>query len=278
LLAALSEAIETPPDDEQARTDDNQTEPRMTTPTDTPSALSFARVNKRYGTAVALSDFSLDVAAGQTYGLVGMNGAGKTTLIKCMLDFSEADSGAIRIYGIASLVTRSRSRLAFLPERFNPPYYLTGRDFLRYMLQLQEVDYRDEDAKHTFDALDLDRSALAKPVRAFSKGMTQKLGLAACLLSRKDLYVLDEPTSGLDPKARALLKDQLRRARDEGRTIFFTSHALADVDELCDRMAVIHSGELRFEGTPEELRERHGATTLEQAFLACIGAGHAAPA
>src|SRR5262249_14840489 len=107
----------------------------MTAPTDSTSALSFARVNKRYGTAVALNDFSLDVAAGQTYGLVGMNGAGKTTLIKCMLDFSEADSGTIRIFGIPSLVTRSRSRLAFLPERFNPPYYLTGKDFLRYMLR-----------------------------------------------------------------------------------------------------------------------------------------------
>jgi ABC-2 type transport system ATP-binding protein len=261
----------------EAQTEYDQTEPRgVTAPADTATALGFARVNKRYGTAVALSDFSLDVAAGQTYGLVGLNGAGKTTLIKCMLDFSEADSGAIRIFGVPSIVTRSRSRLAFLPERFNPPYYLTGRDFLRYMLQLQEIDYRDEEARQTFDQLDLDRSALAKPVRAFSKGMTQKLGLAACLLSRKDLYILDEPTSGLDPKARALLKDQLRKARDAGRTVFFTSHALADVDELCDRMAVIHQGELRFEGTPGELRERHAATTLEQAFLACIGAGLAA--
>ena len=252
--------------------EDDQTELRyMTIPTDTVPALRFARVNKRYGTAIALSHFSLDVGAGQTFGLVGMNGAGKTTLIKCMLDFSEADSGTVQIFGIPSLVTRSRSRLSFLPERFNPPYYLTGRDFLRYMLQLQEVDYRDQEAEQTFDALDLDRSALAKPVRAFSKGMTQKLGLAACLLSRKDLYILDEPTSGLDPKARALLKDQLRTARDAGRTIFFTSHALADVDELCDRMAVIHRGKLRFEGTPKELRERHAATTLEQAFLACIG-------
>ena len=119
-------------------------------------------------------------------------------------------------------------------------------------------------------ALDLDLSALAKPVRAFSKGMTQKLGLAACLLSSKALYVLDEPTSGLDPKARALLKRQLRAVRDDGRTIFLTSHALADVDELCDRMAVIHRGALRFSGTPAELRARHSADNLEQAFLACI--------
>ena len=113
-------------------------------------------------------------------------------------------------------------------------------------------------------------SALTKPVRAFSKGMTQKLGLAACLLSGKDLYILDEPTSGLDPKARALLKEQLSAARNEGKTIFFTSHALADVDELCDQMAVIHRGELRFAGTPDQLRKLHSAASLEQAFLACI--------
>jgi ABC-2 type transport system ATP-binding protein len=100
--------------------------------------------------------------------------------------------------------------------------------------------------------------------------MTQKLGLAACLLSGKDLYILDEPSSGLDPKARALLKAQLRAARNAGKTVFFTSHALADVDELCDQMAVIHRGQLRFAGTPDQLRKRHSAASLEQAFLACI--------
>ncbi len=241
----------------------------MTSP-DPVLALNCARLSKRYGSAVALNDFSLAVKASQTFGLVGMNGAGKTTLIKCLLDFSEPDNGQVEIFGVSNRLTRSRSRLAFLPERFNPPFYLTGKDFLRYMLQLQEVIYQDVDAERMFSALDLDLSALAKPVRAFSKGMTQKLGLAACLLSSKDLYLLDEPTSGLDPKARALLKEQLRVARNEGRTIFFTSHVLADVDELCDQMAVIHRGELRFAGTPDELRKLHSAANLEQAFLACI--------
>ncbi len=242
----------------------------MTISLPSPPALQCTRLSKRFGSAVALDDFSLTVATRQTFGLVGMNGAGKTTLLKCLLDFSELDGGQIEIFGVSNRLTRSRRRLAFLPERFNPPFYLTGRDFLRYMLQLQEVGYRGEDAERMFLALDLDLSALAKPVRAFSKGMTQKLGLAACLLSGRDLYILDEPTSGLDPKARALLKAQLRGARNAGKTVFFTSHALADVDELCDQMAVIHRGELRFAGTPEELRKRHSAASLEQAFLACI--------
>ena len=242
----------------------------MMTAPDAIPALSCSHLSKRYGSALALNDFSLAVEARQTFGLVGMNGAGKTTLLKCLLDFSEPDSGRVEIFGVSNRLTRSRSRLAFLPERFNPPFYLSGRDFLLYMLKLQEIVYRDVDAERMFRALDLDLSALTKPVRAFSKGMTQKLGLAACLLSGKDLYILDEPTSGLDPKARALLKDQLRAARNEGKTIFFTSHALADVDELCDQMAVVHRGELRFAGTPDRLRSLYSVASLEHAFLACI--------
>src|SRR6476646_1333786 len=111
-----------------------------------PPALRFEHVSKRYGRADALRDFSLEIEARQTFGLVGMNGAGKTTLLKCLLDFSEPDSGQVEIFGVSNRLTRSRSRLAFLPERFNPPFYLTGRDFLLYMLKLQEVVYRDVDA------------------------------------------------------------------------------------------------------------------------------------
>src|SRR5262249_39237806 len=204
------------------------------------------------------------------FGLVGMNGAGKTTLLKCLLHFCQPDAGTIDIFGLSHWLTVARGRLAFLPERFNAPFYLTGRDFVKYMLALHGVAYVPAEVDRTFADLDLDLSALDKPVREFSKGMTQKLGLAACFLARKELYLLDEPTSGLDPKARALLKNKLRELHAEGRTIFLTSHALADVEELCDRMAVIHRGELRFAGTPAQLREQFGSDTLEQAFLSCI--------
>jgi ABC-2 type transport system ATP-binding protein len=241
-------------------------------------ALRFCAVTKRYGGAAALDELSLEIGRGVTFGLAGMNGAGKTTLIKCLLDFCTVDAGRIEIFGVPHRLTSSRSRLAFLPERFIPPYYLTGRDFLRYMLTLHGVQYAEGAASDMLSSLDLEESALGKPVRTFSKGMTQKLGLAACLLSGKDLYVLDEPTSGLDPKARALLKQRLRDLRAGGRTVFFTSHALADVEEICDRVAVIHAGRLRFAGTPAELQARHGAHTLEEAFLACIEAAPAGAA
>jgi ABC-2 type transport system ATP-binding protein len=235
-------------------------------------ALRFAQVTKSYGGAPALSDFSLEVRRGAFFGLVGVNGAGKTTLIKCLLDFCAADGGAIEIFDVRHRATAARARVAYLPERFNPPFFLTGRDFVRYMLELYRAPYDEDRVARLFGALDLDRSALDRPARAYSKGMTQKLGLAACLLSGKDLYVLDEPTGGLDPKARALLKAELKTLHSAGHTVFFTSHALADVAELCDHMAVLHAGRLRFAGSPQELIGQYGSPNLEQAFLACIGA------
>ncbi len=239
-------------------------------------ALRFNRIGKSFGSVAALADFSLEVRQGEFFGLVGENGAGKTTLIKCMLDFCETDSGSIEIFGVPHTATAARSRLAFLPERFNPPFYLTGRDFLHYMLKLHGAPYDEARVTRMFGALDLDLPALDKPARTYSKGMTQKLGLAACLLSGKDLYILDEPTSGLDPKARALLKRELRELRHTRRTLFFTSHALADVAEICDRMAIVHGGRLQFAGAPDELIRRFGAGDLEQAFLACISDSAAA--
>lgn len=234
------------------------------------SALRFQQVVKRYGAASVLRGVELELHAGECFGLVGVNGAGKTSLIKCMLDFCALDGGAIEIFGQPHHQPAARAPLGFLPERFTPPYYLTGDDFIRYLLTLQSLVY-DAPAVHAMlAALDLDPAALRRTVRGYSKGMIQKLGLAACLLAPKRLYVLDEPMSGLDPKARALLKEQLRKLHRGGATLFLTSHALADVDELCDRMAILHDGQIRFAGTPAECRARFGAPTLEQAFLACI--------
>ncbi len=233
-------------------------------------ALRISSLHKSYGNAVALADFSLEIAAGEFFGLVGANGAGKTTLIKCALDFCDIQSGSIDIFGTPHRQTAARGRLAFLPERFTPPHYLNGRDFLRYLSALHHRPYDEARACAMLAALELDAAALARPARAYSKGMTQKLGLAACLLSGKDLLILDEPTSGLDPKARALLKQELKAQHGAGRTILMTSHALHDVGEMCGRMAVVDRGRLRYAGTPAEFIARYRATDLEQAYLACI--------
>ena len=232
----------------------------------------FRGVNKSFGRAAVLRGIDLDVPSGRCLGLAGVNGAGKTTLIKCLLDFCDLDSGSIEVHGVAHRRPHARARLAFLPERFIAPYFLTGREFVAMMLRLFGRRYEEARVRAMFAALDLDIAALDKPVRAYSKGMTQKLGLAACFLSERDLYVLDEPMSGLDPEARARAKDLILKLMSEGRTLLFTSHSLADIEEVCDELSVLHRGTLAYTGAPRGLCERHGEASLERAFLKCIEA------
>lgn len=233
-------------------------------------ALQIEQLSKRYGKLQVLQSLSLTVQSGECFGLVGMNGAGKTTLIKCLLDFCSLDAGQIQIFDIPHRETRARKPVAFLPENFLPPHALTGRDFLRYMTALREQTFVAEKALAICAALDFDSEALKRSARSYSKGMAQKLGLAACFLSPAEFLVLDEPMSGLDPKARALLKRQLSLAKETGKTIFFSSHVLADIEEMCDRMAILHEGKLAFIGTPAECRRNYQTQTLEEAYLACI--------
>jgi ABC-2 type transport system ATP-binding protein len=232
----------------------------------------FRGVNKSYGRASVLRGIDLDVFGGQSLGLAGVNGAGKTTLIKCLLDFCALDAGTIDVHGVSHRRPKARARLAFLPERFTPPYFLTGREFISMMLRLFGRPYEESRIRAAAAALDLDHDVLERPVRAYSKGMTQKLGLAACLLAERDLYVFDEPMSGLDPKARARVRDLLLGLKAEGRTLLMTSHSLADIEEICDGMAVLHEGTLVYSGPPQGLRERHGESSLERAFLSCVEA------
>ena len=239
-------------------------------------AVRFDHVRKSYGRQAVLRGIDLEIAAGASFGLVGINGAGKTTLIKCLLDFCHLDAGHIEILGRRHTDCGARARLAFLPERFMPPYFLSGREFLGYMLALDQRAADDDRVRAMLAALDLDAAALDQPVRAYSKGMTQKLGLAACLLAEPELLILDEPMSGLDPLARARVKQLLRELRQQGRTLFFTSHALSDVGEMCERMAVLHQGRVRFCGSPSALLQDYARNSMEQAFLECIeGGAHA---
>ena len=233
-------------------------------------ALSFRDVTKKFGKTTALDKVSYSVAKGEFFALTGVNGAGKTTLIKCMLDFCSFEHGEILIWDQSSRKYTSRSNLVFLPERFNPPYYLKGRDFLDMMRSLHGGDFSDEKIAEMLSSLDLEPMTLKKPVRTLSKGMTQKLGMAGILLTNKPLFILDEPMSGLDPKARAMLKNKLITLKASGATVFFTSHQLVDVEELADRMAILHEGKIRFCGTPADLQRLTDSSNLEAAFLKII--------
>ena len=238
----------------------------------TDSAIHIEKLCKSFAGNQVLEEIDLTVSSGEFKGLIGVNGAGKTTLIKCLLDFCSVTSGKIKIFGTPHTKKQAREKLVFLPERFVPPYYLTGKDFLVYMAELHGVEYNSKKVADLSRILDLDISALSKPVRDFSKGMSQKLGLTACLMSEKDLMVLDEPMSGLDPKARAYLKQHLIELKQAGKTVFFSTHLLADIEVLCDRIAILHEGRIRFTGTTEECSEMFQASNLEQAYLSCVGA------
>jgi ABC-2 type transport system ATP-binding protein len=210
------------------------------------------------------------VRAGDAFGLVGANGAGKTTLIKCLLDLCDYDQGRIEIFGVPARTPAARRRLVYVPERFVPPHYLRCGEFLEAMLELAGARYDAARAAQILRELELDPGILDRPVRELSKGMTQKLGLAWCFLAPRELYVLDEPMSGLDPAARVAVKALLRRLHAEGRTVLFTSHVLADVEELCASLAVLEQGRVRFSGPPAALCERYGQRALEQAYMRCI--------
>jgi ABC-2 type transport system ATP-binding protein len=236
----------------------------------TEPVIRFTKVDKCFGRSEVLRDVDFAIPEGAFFGLAGVNGAGKTTLIKCLLDFCAIDGGDISLFGTPHRNPASRERIAFLPERFNPPYYLTGRDFLRYMLSLHRQPWSEPRLAEILDQLGLDAAAMTRPVRAYSKGMTQKLGLAACFLSDRDLYILDEPLSGLDPSARIRVKTLLAQLKKAGRTLFFTSHALHDIEDICDHMVILHQGQPRFTGPPRSLLDEYGETSMERAFLRCI--------
>jgi len=233
-------------------------------------ALRVASLAKRYGRREALRGVDLALAAGESLGLVGANGAGKTTLIKCVLDLCDYHAGEIEIFGISARQPRARARLSYVPERFMPPHHLRGGEFLELMPRLAGAAYDAARAARLLDELELEAGVLRMPVRQLSKGMTQKLGLAACLLVERDLYVLDEPMSGLDPAARVAVKSVLRRLGEEGRTLLLTSHVLVDVEELCSAMAVLERGRLLYRGAPAELCERYAEKSLERAYMRCI--------
>ncbi len=234
-------------------------------------SVSFSDVVSAYGKQTVLSGINLDVLPGEFLGLVGVNGAGKTTLIKCLLDFTEPKSGSISIFGKSNRDSKSREQLAFLPEKFVPPYYLTGEDYLNYMAELYAKPYEQQRVEEMLAVLDLDTSALGKSVGQLSKGMSQKLGLAACLMSDRELFILDEPMSGLDPKARAYLKQYLITLKEQGKTLFFSTHMLADVETLCDKVAILHEGNIQFTGSPSECCTHYETDDFEQAYLRCVG-------
>lgn len=234
------------------------------------SVLSIENVDIFYKKFQALDGVSFTVEPGETFGLIGLNGAGKTTLIKSILDLRDVDSGQIALDGSTEHTQQVREKLAYLPERFNPPSFLKGIEFLRFSLRLYNTSLSDDEFIKAAEQVALDPDFLFKSVNTYSKGMRQKLGLLGTILTGCKLLILDEPMSGLDPRARAFVKDMLQTVKGEGRTVFLSSHILSDMAEICDRVAVLHNKSIIFLGTPEDMMGKAGHKDLERAFLKLI--------
>lgn len=232
--------------------------------------LDIQNIAAGYGGRNVISDIALDVRAGETYGLIGLNGAGKTTLLKTILGLKDQASGHIRIAGHASGSTEAKKNLAFLPERFDPPWFLNAYEFIDFSLSLYGRKARREDIDAMAAKLGLQQEFLPNRAQTYSKGMRQKLGLMTTFMTGCPLLILDEPMSGLDPLARAQVKDIIVEARGQGRTTFLSSHILSDMEELCDRIAILHAGRIAFIGKPGDLIAQSGQSQLERAFLSLI--------
>lgn len=203
---------------------------------------------------VALAGIDLDVPEGSSFGFVGPNGAGKTTTIKTLMGLQRPTAGQAWLHGVSVLEPAARSRVGFLPER---PYFyehLSAAEFLDFYARLGDVPSADRPARV---AGLLERVDLARfrdvPLGKFSKGMLQRAGLAQALVASPDLLVLDEPMSGLDPLGRALVRDLILEERAAGKTVFFSSHILSDVEAICDRVAMVVRGQLRGQGKVDDL-------------------------
>jgi ABC-2 type transport system ATP-binding protein len=217
-------------------------------------------LSKRYGSVRALSSLALSVPAGVIYGFLGPNGAGKTTAIRLLMGFIRPTAGTARIFGHDTWRdgVAARRELGFLvgAEALYPD--LSGRDQLDYAAAIS--DKPPVLRRRLLDALELSDEALGRRLGSYSKGMRQKLALTAALQHDPALLILDEPTDGLDPLIQHAFEEVLCERRDQGRTIFMSSHDLAEVERVCERVAVVRDGELILEGAIVDLMRRFRRT------------------
>lgn len=203
---------------------------------------------------LALRPLRLTIEEGEVFGFLGPNGAGKTTTLKLLMGLVFPTAGTARILGLDMDDPRVKSQIGFLPEQ---PYFydhLTAKELLTYYAQLSGVPAKGRSARveQMLARVGLSGSA-AVQLRKFSKGMLQRVGLAQAILHDPKLVFLDEPMSGLDPIGRREVRDLIQQLRHEGKTVFFSTHILSDAEALCDRVGVIHQGELRGVGAVAEL-------------------------
>ena len=242
------------------------------------TALSFKNLSYQVSGRKILENLNLSVPAGSYFAIAGINGAGKSTMIKLALDLIRPDAGSqVSIFNRMNQDPRCRNLLAFLPEKFDTKKNVTAWQYLKFVASTYEIVLDKQRVQVLGEKLDFPAGRFESKVASYSKGMVQKLGLISCFMLDRDLLILDEPLSGLDPSARYHFKQLLRDEKAKGRTIFYSTHMLADAEEVCDQFGILHDGEMKFVGTPVECMERYQADTLELAYMNCISTPSISP-
>lgn len=216
-----------------------------------------------------LNGLSLSVHRGEIYGFLGPNGSGKTTTLKIVMGLMQSTSGKAEVLGKPAGDVQARRQIGFLPEA---PYfydYLTAEEFLTFYGRLAGLERAELDRRitHLLEVVGL-TEARRRQLRKFSKGMLQRIGLAQALIHDPDLVILDEPMSGLDPIGRKQVRDLILGLRDQGKTVFFSTHILPDVEMICDRVGIIINGRLMAAGRVEELVRHEHTQSVE---IVCEG-------
>lgn len=220
---------------------------------------------------VALKSLNLSVNAGEVFGFLGPNGAGKTTTMNVLLGYVTASAGNAFLFDVNVREPIARQKIGYLPELTYYYKFLTAEELLRFYAKIFETPRSEVDTRidHLLKLVELDH-ARKRPIRTYSKGMQQRVGLAQALINNPDLLLLDEPTSGLDPLGRMKVREIIQRLKEEGKTVFFSSHELGEVETVCDRVAILHQGELKVQGRVTDLVAQYKCN-LEQIFLQIVG-------
>jgi len=232
--------------------------------------VEFTNREVRRMTKIALRGLDLEVGAGEVFGFLGPNGAGKTTTINVLLGFVPPSAGAASLFGIDVRQPIARQRIGYLPELTYYYKFLTAEELLRFYARIFSLPRAEADRRidAVLKLVELE-SARRRLIKTYSKGMQQRVGLAQALINNPDLLILDEPTSGLDPLGRMKVREIIQRLKGEGKTVFFSSHELGEVETVCDRVAIISEGELRAVGRVDDIMGQHAS--LEKAFLDIVG-------
>lgn len=233
--------------------------------------VEFPNRESKQGMKVALNGLDLEVSAGEVFGFLGPNGAGKTTTMNVLLGFVPPSSGTASLFGIDVRQPIARQRIGYLPENTYYYKFLSAEELLRFYARIFGLNGSQTDRRiaDLLKLVELEHAA-TRQIKTYSKGMQQRVGLAQALINNPDLLILDEPTSGLDPLGRMKVREIIQRLKGEGKTVFFSSHELGEVETVCDRVAIVNQGELKVQGKVSDLVAKHQAN-LEKVFLDIIG-------